>query len=476
MKSESRTEVKATILVVDDDRAMTSMLAEVLEAEGYNMLTANSGNEALALIRQEAPELVISDLRMSGMNGHQLQSEIKQLCPDLPVVINTGFGSIVTAVESMKRGAFDFITKPFTNDQLIIVVGRALEDRQLRQEVRRLRGELARTYGVENIIATSPAMMELLEIVVRIADSPASVLLTGESGTGKDLIARALHFQSRRATAPFIPINCAAIPDNLLESELFGHLQGAFTDARVSKTGLFQAANRGTLFLDEIGEMPVPLQAKLLTVIESKRVRPLGATSEIAVDFRVVAATNSDLEAAIAAGRFRADLFYRLSAIILHLPPLRERREDIPLLVKHFLARAAAEANRPVPEIAPDTSERLLRYPWPGNIRELQNAVQRAFILCRGNRIERTDLPAKIAGTEAADLTADDALSRRLTLDQLEDEYIRNVLASVAGNKSEAAAILGIDRKTLYRKLEDNEPSIPLKRLGTAADERKNGQ
>ena len=472
MKSESGIESKATILVVDDDRAMTNMLAEILEAEGYSMLTANSGDQALALIRRAAPELVISDLRMSGMSGHQLQSEIKRLCPDMPIVIITGFGSIETAVESMKRGAFDFITKPFTNNQLIVVVGRALEDRQLRQEVRRLRGELARTYGLENIIASNPKMMELLEIVVRIADSPASVLLTGESGTGKDLIARALHFQSRRAAAPFIPINCAAIPDNLLESELFGHVQGAFTDARGSKAGLLQAANGGTLFLDEIGEMPMALQAKLLTVIESKRVRPLGATAEIAVDFRVVAATNSELEAATAAGRFRADLYYRLAAIVLHLPPLRERREDIPLLVKHFLARAATEANRPVPEITPEASERLLRYPWPGNIRELQNAVQRAFMLCRGNRVERTDLPAKVAGTEAADLTAEDAMSRRLTLGQLEQEYIHVVLASVAGNKSEAAAILGIDRKTLYRKLEDDEPPVPAP-PPTAATQRR---
>ena len=311
-------------------------------------------------------------------------------------------------------------------------------------------------------------MLELLEIVPRIGDSSASVLLTGESGTGKDLVARALHFHSRRATAPFVPINCAAIPDNLLESELFGHMRGAFTDARANKTGLFQAANGGTLFLDEIGEMPVALQAKLLTVIESKRVRPVGATAEIAVDFRVVAATNSELEAAIAAGRFRADLYYRLSAIVLHLPPLRERREDVLLLVKHFLARAAAEANRPVPEIAPETSERYCSYPWPGNIRELQNAVQRAFILCRGNRIERSDLPPKIAGVEVGELTPDDALSRRMTLDQLEQQYIRNVLASVAGNKSEAAAILGIDRKTLYRKLEDNEPSVAAEPLSLA--------
>ena len=465
-------ETNATILVVDDDPAMTATLAEVLEADGYTVLTANSGDEALAIIRQAPPALVISDLRMSGMNGHQLQDAIKQLAPELPVVIITAFGSIETAVESMRRGAFDFITKPFTNKELALVVSRALEDRQLRQELRRLRGELARTYGLESIIAASPRMIELFAIIPRIADSPASVLLTGESGTGKDLVARALHFHSRRAAAPFIPINCAAIPDNLLESELFGHVRGAFTDARVNKIGLFQAASGGTLFLDEIGEMPVALQAKLLTVIESKRVRPLGATAEAAVDFRVVAATNSDLEAAIAAGRFRADLYYRLSAIILQLPPLRERREDIPLLVQHFLTHAAAEANHTAPAIAPEALERLMRYPWPGNIRELQNAVQHALILCRANRIERGDLPAKVAGIAAAELSTDAALSRRMTLAQLEHEYIRTVLASVAGNKSEAAAILGIDRKTLYRKLVDQESALTLEPSGPIVPQR----
>lgn len=451
-------ESKATVLAVDDDPAMTAMLAEMLEGAGYLVRTANSGDAALALVRAGRPDLVISDLRMSGMHGHQLLSEIQRDRPDLPVIIITAFGSIETAVESMKRGAFDFITKPFTKSQLMIVIERALTDLHLRQEVQRLRSELARSYGLDNIIAASPGMLELLAMVRRVADSPASVLLTGESGTGKDLIAHALHFQSRRAQAPFIPINCAALPDNLLESELFGYVRGAFTDARQSKAGLFQAAHGGTLFLDEIGEMAPALQAKLLTAIESKRVRPLGATSEVTVDVRVVAATNADLESAIENGRFRQDLFYRLSAFVLHLPPLRERREDIPLLIKHFLSRAAAEAGHKSPKIAPEAMERLVNYPWPGNIRELQNAVQRAVTLCGDNCVMRRDLPAKISGveTQADGFSADSAFAGRPTLAQLERDYIQFILASVAGNKTEAAAILGIDRRTLHRKLEES--------------------
>jgi two-component system, NtrC family, response regulator HydG len=445
---------QATVMVVDDDQAMIGTLARILRAAGYSVVTAQSGPAALALMRHDCPDLVICDLKMNGMSGHELQFEISQRNRDVPVVIITAFGSIESAVESMRRGAVDFITKPFTNGQLKMVVERALEHRELRQEVQRLRGELARSYGVENIIKGCPQMDELLDTVHRIADSAANVLVTGESGTGKDLLARTLHFQSRRAEAPFIPVNCAAIPANLLESELFGHIKGSFTDARENKLGLFQAAHRGTLFLDEIDEMPNGLQAKLLTAIESKRVRPLGATAEIAVDVRIVAATNTELEKAIAAGRFRADLYYRLSAVILHIPPLRERREAIPLLLKHFLMRAAAENSHPVPEVTPDALERLLRYSWPGNVRELQNAVQRALLLCRNHCISSADLPAKISGVELADVPTKQAFARQPTLEQLERDYIHSVLSSVGGNRREAAGILGIDRKTLYRKLE----------------------
>jgi two-component system response regulator HydG len=445
---------QATVMIVDDDQAMTSTLAKILGAEGHSVVTAKSGDAALTIMRHDCPDLVISDLKMNGMSGHELQSEITRRSPDVPIVIITAFGSIESAVESMRRGAFDFITKPFTNRQLKIMVERALEHRELSREVQRLRSELARSYGVENIITGCPQMDELLDTVHRIADSSAGVLLTGESGTGKDVLARALHFHSRRAEAPFIPVNCAAIPANLLESELFGHVKGSFTDARENKLGLFQAAHRGTLFLDEIDEMPSGLQAKLLTAIESKRVRPLGATTEVAVDVRIVAATNIELEKAIAAGSFRADLYYRLSAVILYIPPLRERREAIPLLLKHFLMRAAAENGQPVPEVMPDALERLLRYSWPGNVRELQNAVQGALLLCRNHRICSADLPAKISGIELADFSAKQAFARQPTLEQLERDYIHSVLSSVGGNRREAAGILGIDRKTLYRKLE----------------------
>jgi DNA-binding NtrC family response regulator len=448
---------RTTVLVVDDDREMANVMVEILSAAGYRTLAANSGAEAIALVRRERPELVISDLRMVGMSGHQLQTEIKRIAPNLPVVIITAFGSIQTAVESMKLGAFDYITKPFSNDELVLVVTRALEDSSLRQEIKRLRGELAHSYGLENIIAASPKMVEVLKMVEQIADSAASVLLTGESGTGKELIARALHFQSRRQQAPFVPVNCAAIPDNLLESELFGHVKGAFTDARQSKNGLFQSARGGTLFLDEIGEMPLVLQAKLLRVIEDKRVRPVGATEETAVDVRIVAATNADLEASIGAGKFRPDLYYRLSTVTLLLPPLRERTEDIIPLVRHFLARASAEAGRPIPELEPDALACLMHYQWPGNIRELQNAISRAVILGRNGRIARSDLPAKVAGEESVGISVEEAVTRRLTIDQLEREYARAVLTAVGGNKSEAAAVLGIDRKTLYRKLGEPE-------------------
>lgn len=445
---------QATVMVVDDDQAMTSTLAKILGAEGHSVVTAQSGDAALAILQQDCPDLVISDLKMNGMSGHELQAEIARRSPGVPIVIITAFGSIESAVESMRRGAIDFITKPFTSRQLKIVVERVLEQQELSRPVQHLRRELACSDAVENIISGCPQMDELLDTVCRIADSPAGVLLTGESGTGKDLLARALHFRSRRAEAPFMPVNCAAIPANLLESELFGYVKGSFTGAHENKPGLFQAAHQGTLFLDEIDEMPSRLQAKLLTAIESKRVRPVGATAEVMVDVRIVAATNAELEKAIAAGRFRADLYYRLSAVILQIPPLRERREAIPLLLKHFLMRAAAENGRPLPEVAPDALERLLQYSWPGNVRELQNAVQRALLFCRNHRIGSADLPAKIRGVERADAPAKETYARQPTLEELERDYIHSVLSSVGGNRREAAGILRIDRKTLYRKLE----------------------
>jgi two-component system, NtrC family, response regulator HydG len=448
----------ATILVVDDDREMTSVLSDILRGAGYRTLSAGSGSEALELVRKRQPDLLVTDLRMTGMSGHQLQVEAKKVAPGMPTVIITAFGSIQTAVESIKLGAFDYITKPFSNQELTTMVSRALEDRALRMELRRLRSELARSYGLDNIIAANPRMVELMEQIPRVAENEASVLLRGESGTGKDLLARAIHFMGANREGPFVPVNCAAIPETLLESELFGYVRGAFTDARQGKTGLFESAQGGTLFLDEIGEMPPAVQAKLLRTLEDKKIRPLGATAEIPVSVRIIAATNSDLEKLIEQGRFRTDLYYRLAAVTLAIPPLRERPEDIPLLIKHFLARAASQAGRPIPRIDPEATECLLRYAWPGNARELQNAIQQMLIMNPDDRIRRRDLPAKIAGDpETSTGIIESALARRMTMEQLERSYVRVVLASVGGNKSEAATILQIDRKTLYRKLQDED-------------------
>jgi len=455
-------EQQASVLVVDDDPEMAEVVCDVLREAGYEATGVSRGAEALAIVKRECPDVLISDLRMSGLSGHQLQLELKRVAPNLPVIIITAFGSIQTAVESMKLGAFDYITKPFSNDELLLVVARALEARSLRQEVRRLRGELARSYGLPNIIATNPQMVAVLEMLKQIADSPASVLLTGESGTGKDLLARALHFESSRREGPFVPINCAALPEALIESELFGHVRGAFTDARQSKLGLFAAARGGTLFLDEIGEMPVALQAKLLRVIEDKQIRPIGATEETSVDVRVVAATNADLERLLQEGRFRSDLYYRLAALTLAVPPLRNRPEDLPLLLKHFLSRASAEAGKTAPEVEPEAMACLMHYRWPGNVRELHNVIQTAVLLCAGSRLTVKDLPPRVAGTTTSPgLTIAEAVDRRLSLDRLEREYVRAILGSVNGNKREAATILQIDRKTLYRKLEEPEPDEP---------------
>jgi DNA-binding NtrC family response regulator len=449
------TERQATILVVDDDAAMSSAVCEVLRQTGYLSLSAQSGLEALEIVKRERPDLLISDLRMTEMTGHQLQQELQTISPDLPVVIITAFGTIESAVESMKLGARDFITKPFSNTELLLVVSRALENRRLRQEVKQLRVELAHSYGLHNIIAADPKMAAVLEMVERVADTSATVLITGESGTGKDLIARAVHFSSPRHDGPFVPINCAAIPENLIESELFGYARGAFTDARQAKNGLFIAARSGTLFLDEVGEMPLALQSKLLRAIEDKKVRPLGATEEISLDVRIVAATNANLEKALENGRFRSDLYYRLAAVTLAVPPLRERPADVPLLIKYFLSRTSAEAGRPPPEIDSQAMAHLLRYAWPGNARELQNAIQRGVILARNNILTVNELPPKVAGLDVPQARIlSEALDKRMSLDQLEHDYIHAVLDAVNGNKTEAANILRIDRKTLYRKLE----------------------
>jgi DNA-binding NtrC family response regulator len=363
----------------------------------------------------------------------------------------TAFGSIESAVEAMRLGAFYYLTKPFKSADLLLLVARALEEKHLRTEIQRLQHEVEGHYHFDRIIGKSPAMQRVFALVDRLKDSPVNILLTGESGTGKDRIARTLHYHSSRKQAPFVPVNCAALPEHLLESELFGYRRGAFTDARTDKPGLFVAAHNGTLFLDEVGELPLPIQAKLLRVLEDKEVRPLGATKAQTVNVRLIAATNRDLRRAVADREFREDLFYRLNVVDIHLPPLRERPEDLPLLIQHVLERSAhaARARR----VSAEALRLLLNYPWPGNVRELENTLERALVLCQGEEITLADLPPHLAGARAPLGGLQEALVRRCTLADLERTYILLALEWTQGKRTDAADLLGIDRKTLYRKL-----------------------
>jgi DNA-binding NtrC family response regulator len=449
---------RATVLVVEDDAAMRELLVEELGEASFRVEAASGGRGGVERVRQGGIDVVVSDLRMPDLDGFDLLRDIKAAESSPHVIVITAFGSIDTAIKAVKLGAYDYITKPFELEALVLAVDKALAERGLRREVARLRRELARPYGLENIIGRSAAMQEVFALVTRLGASNASVLVTGESGTGKELIARAIHHQSPRAKRPFVAVNLAAIPDTLIESELFGHKRGAFTDARADHPGLFLEADGGTIFLDEIGELPPALQAKMLRVLQEREIRPLGATRNEKVDVRVVAATNRDLEARMREGQFREDLFYRLNVIHIALPPLRARSEDVLPLAEHFLAQARRRAgmadDRRGRTLAPTAAKALLAYHWPGNVRELENVVERAIALCESETVGVDDLPAAVKERRSPDLLAG-ALARGLTLDQLEREYIERVLAAEGGNKTRAAQRLGLDRKTLYRKLEE---------------------
>lgn len=439
------------VMVVDDDREMGVFLVDILREAGYTVDAYESGGEALAAMAKTRPEVLITDLMMKQMQGMDMLREAKRRDADLAVVMITAFGTVETAVEAMRLGAFYYLMKPFDNNDLLLLVERALEERHLRTEVQRLQREVEAHYHFDHIIGKSAAMQQVFNLMGRVKDSQVSVLLTGESGTGKDLIARTLHYQSIRKQAHFIALNCAAIPEQLLESELFGYVRGAFTDARQDKRGLFVEAHGGTVFLDEVGELPLVLQAKLLRVLEEKEVRPLGSTKGEKVDVRIIAATNRNLENAVAAGTFREDLYYRLNVVEINLPPLRERPEDLPLLIHHFMTGSshAAQARR----IAPEALRILLSYPWPGNVRELENTLERALVLCQGEEITKADLSARLTGSVPHALGLQTALMRRASLADLEREYILLALEWSEGKKKEAADLLGIDRRTLYRKL-----------------------
>jgi len=447
--------VSARILVVDDDLGMCEMLAVALRAEGLEVVYRTSGAEALAVLGEGELDAVVTDINMRGMSGLELCARIAATEPDLPVVVITAFGSLESAVAAIRAGAYDYVTKPFETTALAMTLERAVRHRALKREVVRLRKAVAAAERFGEILGDSPAMRRVYELLDRVAESDSTTLVTGESGTGKELVARAIHDRSRRRAGPFVAINCAAIAETLLESELYGHVKGAFTDAQTARRGLFAQAIGGTLFLDEIGDMPLGLQAKLLRTLQERSIRPVGGDTELAVDVRVVAATNRDLETAIEEHRFREDLYYRLNVIHIDLPPLRARGNDVLLLAQKFLAHFAEKAGKKVVGLGPEVAQRLLDYPWPGNVRELQNCIERAVALTRHETLVPDDLPEKIRDFERSHvLVAADDPTELVRMEEVERRYILRVMDAVGGNKTEAARILGLDRKTLYRKLE----------------------
>jgi len=444
-----------SILVVDDDSALLDWLAEALAEGGYAVHTAGAAADALQRIDDDAYDLVLSDVEMPGMRGIDLVAAIQERRPSQLVVLMTAFGTIDLAMQAVRAGAADFVAKPFTIDALLHSLERTLRERRMKREIVRLRASLTQAPDTE-LVAVSASMRRILDLAARAARTDASVLLTGESGTGKGVLARFIHAQSARAKRPFVDLNCAALPASLVEAELFGARQGAYTDARAERRGLFVDADGGTLFLDEIGELPLDVQPKLLGALESGKVRPLGGVRESRFDARVVAATNRPLEEALRDRRFRADLYHRLNVVRLEIPPLRERREDIPALIDRLSARHARRLGRQVIGVTADAVRWLTQQSWPGNVRELSNALERAIALGEYDTLTLDDLRAT-RGT-SADTEFAESLSDDISLEELERRYIARVLRRAGGNKNEAARVLGIDRRTLYRKLATGAP------------------
>lgn len=440
----------AKILIIDDEEHMCWALERAMRQEGYQAISTTRGSKGLELIKEHAPTLVILDLKMPEMDGLEVLKKIRELNPRLPVVMLTAHGSIETAIEAMKLGASDYLTKPFDLDELKLVIKQNLQVSQLASEVDFLRSELQKKYS--QLIGQSPAMQEVLKLIDRVAQSNATVLITGESGTGKEVAAVTIHQHSPRRDGPFVPVNCAAIPDNLLESELFGHEKGAFTGALQRKPGRFELAHNGTLFLDEIAEMPLNMQAKLLRVLQEKAFERVGGTETLKVDVRVIAATNRNLKEAMEKGQFREDLYYRLNVIQINMPALRDRKEDIPLLANHFLNKFAPGGK--INRISPAAMQLLTRYHWPGNIRELQNVIERAVIICQGQEISPADLPKEllITSEQAARQNLITIPDGGISLEELEKELIIKALEKSGGNQTRAAQLLGITRSALlYR-------------------------
>ncbi|APR86469.1 Response regulator of zinc sigma-54-dependent two-component system [Minicystis rosea] len=447
--------MKTRVLLVDDDMALLRFLEAELSEQGYDVVAVRSGDEALALNQNGSPfHVVLLDVRMPGPSGLEVCRTLTSACPDLPVVLMTGFGDMAAAIAALRAGAFDFLTKPFETDALDAVLKRAAAQSERLREADRLQRMTQEGPGFAGILGASPPITRLADVVQRISDSDASVLVMGESGTGKELVARAIHNLSKRRHGAFVAINCAAMPDHLLESELFGHERGAFTDARAARVGLLRRAHRGTLFLDEIGDMSLALQPKLLRALQEKHVRPLGSDHEVSFDIRVVAATHRNLQQAVRDGDFRADLFFRLNVISIDVPPLRDRGDDILLLARHFLKEIAEREGKPVTRFLPEVEEHLLRYAWPGNVRELRNTVEGAVTMARGRAVELDDLPSRLREEGEQAPAAESGTTEVLPLSEVERRHVLSTLDAVGWNKSEAARLLGIDRKTLQARLQ----------------------
>lgn len=439
---------KARILVVDDEAVIREALHDWLTDAGYEVFTAEDGPQALEIIKREGLGIMLADLVMPGMDGIELMKRAKEIVPHIAVVIITAYGSVATAIAAMKEGAFDYIEKPFCPERTELLIRNLVERQELVEENLSLREKLEDRHRFENIIAKSHKMQRIFELIETVAKSNATVLIVGESGTGKELVARAIHSQSPRREKPFVAVSCAALPESLLESELFGHEKGSFTGAMAQRKGKFEFANKGTLFLDEIGDMSPNVQVHLLRVLEEKEFTRVGGNELIKVDVRVITATNKDLRKAVERGEFREDLYYRLNVVTIEVPPLRERREDIPLLAQHFLKKSALENQKKISGFSPEASKFLLSYDWPGNVRELENAIERAVILAKNTLITIHDLPRPESAV--AHLTPP-----QKELDEVVKNHIAEVLSQTGGNYSQAARILGISRMTLYHKVKE---------------------
>jgi DNA-binding NtrC family response regulator len=442
--------MKRRILVVEDEEKLRRVLELQLASSGFEVEKCGAAEEALKCV--DRVDLVLTDLRLPGMDGLQLLASIRQQNAHVPVIVMTAFGTIETAVEAMKAGATDFLLKPFSLDHLMTVVHKALEVRALRDENRKLREELGRRYEFDNIVGRSAAMQDIFGTIMRVAPTRATVLLAGESGVGKDLIARALHFHSPRRDRPLVKINCTAIPENLMESELFGYEKGAFTGAVGSKPGKFEQADTGTVFLDEIGDVPASIQVKLLRVLQEREFERLGSNVTRHIDVRIIAATNQDLRAALEQGTFREDLYYRLNVVPINIPPLRERKEDIPFLAEHFIHKLAPDTGGRVQSITDAAIAKLVAYHWPGNVRELENVIERSLVMCNDTQLDASDIKLEMA-PRARNHAEPHFLPEGTTLDQYEQEIIREALRRADGNKSQAARMLGLTRNALRYRL-----------------------